>query len=542
MKTLFFKDPNNLIPDITKDLKSRREITDGIEPKFWISYKKNEYLFKHDFQNNNILFGEVFVSALCHELGIKCVEASFAKCKFDNRFITGALIASYNDEDVVENISLSRVRQAVQVGMETKTPGSYSPDEILADLNVFAGDKCEIVDSVRQDLVVMALFDYLTSQVDRHRNNIEFLVRKTSERLELSVAPMFDNGRCFGFADIFNNDKRKAITGRNNILIMDQDYNKSVGDLFNYANGIAKEMTTNPHLRQLFDRIKQLDMETFLDDFMQATGESVDEVTQYNIVATWKHKIQNVENAIKNLPEVQAKIEIEHEKRRRAQVKLEVVDSYLNYYYDKVNGVCKNSFFEYEIQEIEYVDQFKAWRVMKTQTVKTIDDYPLLKPRCSGDEKAFYLGRIRKEREKRESEILDFKNKFLTPNYLELEMLQQKKENRLKFELQHKGEYDDEIMSDMWRWSDECSQVYDDYQKKDDMLYYWIAYGDAYGKKPTLESLGVDTSKKYDEDVMKEYIDKHSLHTCLNYGAYCRWLDSVGLSEYAAQTNLDQKG
>ena len=56
--------------NITNKLKSRREIFDGIEPKFWISIDETEYLYKYNPDFEDVTFGEVFISALCKSLGI----------------------------------------------------------------------------------------------------------------------------------------------------------------------------------------------------------------------------------------------------------------------------------------------------------------------------------------------------------------------------------------------------------------------------------------------------------------------------------------
>lgn len=50
-----------------------------------------------------------------------------------------------------------------------------TPQNILEDLQNYLKDKnCDIDESVLQDLKVMALFDYVTAQVDRHEKMLSF--------------------------------------------------------------------------------------------------------------------------------------------------------------------------------------------------------------------------------------------------------------------------------------------------------------------------------------------------------------------------------
>ena len=95
--------------NITNKLKSRREIFDGIEPKFWISIDETEYLYKYNPDFEDITFGEVFISALCKSLGIKCVDASFAYGTVGGKKTKGCLVKSYIEKDIYETIPLMRV-------------------------------------------------------------------------------------------------------------------------------------------------------------------------------------------------------------------------------------------------------------------------------------------------------------------------------------------------------------------------------------------------------------------------------------------------
>lgn len=525
------------MPDISRSIKTRRENCEGIEPKFWVRYGDEDFLFKHDTELNNVLFGEVFVSALCRELGIKCVETIFATCKFPGRLVKGSLSKSYIDQDVVENISLSRVQQATG-DVRSENNGGFSPDGILENLKKFVTDTCVIEDTVRQDLVVMAFFDYLTAQVDRHGKNIEFLVRKTNGQLRLSVAPMFDNGRCFGLSHVLTKDKKRIVTGDLNILNMKEDFNRRSNPFLNQSFGIAIEMEQNPELRELFERVKSFDISVFLRDFLDATGEKLTQTDEYKIVETWKHKVQNIESAVERYPTEKNNIEAMLEMRHREKFAISIPNFYLNYYYDVRAGECEYPLVEYERQKNEYVEQCKAWKNLETNTLKPLSDYPLLTPRCSNEKKAYYLRCIKYEREDREVEMEAFEREFLVPDYLELELLQNNKNGRILFEKKNKDIVEHEKLEEMWNSSHEKRQIVKEYSAKLNIIQNWIAYGEAYCPKPTLKTLGVDPSKKYDKDVVVEYIDNHASRHCNNKEAYESWLKSVGMLDYAKQKKL----
>ena len=88
--------------NITNKLKSRREIFDGIEPKFWIVIDGVDYLYKYNPDFVDVTFGEVFVSALCQALGIKCVDSTFACGTVRGDKTKGCLVKSYIEKDIYE--------------------------------------------------------------------------------------------------------------------------------------------------------------------------------------------------------------------------------------------------------------------------------------------------------------------------------------------------------------------------------------------------------------------------------------------------------
>ena len=221
--------------NITNKLKSRREIFDGIEPKFWIVIDGVDYLYKYNPDFVDVTFGEVFVSALCKALGIKCVDSTFACGTVRGDETKGCLVKSYIEKDIYETIPLMRVTNKLNDAWDTIDDDymkECTPQNILEDLQNYLKDKnCDIDESVLQDLKVMALFDYVTAQVDRHEKNVEFLVTKHDGQLCLRLAPMFDNGRCFGFASSkaldANRKTENFVTGQRAVLVMDQNLCKN---------------------------------------------------------------------------------------------------------------------------------------------------------------------------------------------------------------------------------------------------------------------------------------------------------------------------
>lgn len=504
----------------------------GAEPKNWVKLQddETEYLFKHDCQYESTVFGEVFISALCQELGVKCVDAFFGIGKTKNgKLNKGCLIKSYRDEDVREVISYYRVRGALQLDWTIQKNGArrkYTPDNIVEDVKKFVGDKCVVDNSVRQDLAVMALFDYLTAQLDRHAQNIEFLTYKKDGQLHLRLAPMFDNGRCFSFADEMTSTVMEQVARRNPILVMDQYLCEKDDALCGNVYGIAKELESNQELQNLFDKIAKFDIEYFLASFMSQTGEKIDEGNSddnfYVVVQTWKRNVENIQLAIKNLqdPTFRSYVLNNAELRRREDVALlqpQETFFYENYYYDKKNGLSSTPLSEYMREDHDYKQQIEDWKNLKTDMLKSIDDFPLLKPRLQGIDMQNLMQEVRLKQHERRAMLWENQKSVYIPDYIALDYLQDIKNA--------KANQCDTI--DIGTKNDERRSHFD---KK---CHLWVLYGDDFGPMPTINDMRIDPNRKYDDDVIESYIRRCEAFKQHNGPKYNAWLASVGKVEYA---------
>lgn len=511
--------------NITNKLKSRREIFDGIEPKFWISIDETEYLYKYNPDFEDITFGEVFISALCKSLGIKCVDASFAYGTVGGKKTKGCLVKSYIDDNIFENISLMRITDKLQEKWSILTNDctrESTPDNICEDLtNYLKGKNCEIDSGVLQDLKVMALFDYVTAQIDRHGKNIEFLVTKRDGKLVIKLAPMFDNGRCFGFASSTaldaNRKTENFVTGQSSVLVMDQNLCKNDNSVCGCDYGIAKELLHNPELNALFQKMTKFDIRRFLHDFMEETGERISVLREAQVVETWAHKIEKIKHAMEQYksPEIRDQIKIEIERNRRAEFihknSLYQTDFYINFYYDKLNKKCKNPLSDYLKQDEDYRMQLKKWENLEIDELKSFDDYSLLKKRCNENEKKYFMQKIIEDRFDRKREAREYKRNELVPDFFTLERLQLIKDIRSGKSDRNETEILEEL-----------------FQKKVNFsrrLRDWVAYGDDLLKKPTFEDYGIDTKKKYDEAVVRKYIVDFEMEGHEPCDKYDRWIE-----------------
>ena len=521
---------NNKPYNITNKLKTRREICDGIEPKFWLFIDGSEYLYKYNPDFEDATFGEVFVSALCKRLGVKCVDAKFAYGTVHGEKTKGCLIKSYIDEDICENISLMRITDKLQEPWDIANNDctrESTPSNILEDLtNYLKGKNCEIDPSVLQDLKVMALFDYVTAQIDRHEKNIEFLVTKKDGALCISLAPMYDNGRCFGFVTLnvsgAERERVNYVTGGRSVLVMDQDLCKSDGSVCDCSFGIAKELAQNHELLDLFNKMADFDIQNFITSFMNDTNEHITTLRERQVVDTWNHRINKIKRALEQYadPKIRQQIEINIEKNRRAEFiyknNLYETDFHLNYYFDKSHS-CARPLFEYLKQDEEYRSQIEDWENMRTNELKTVEDYPLLKNRCDLQYKKKYLQKINQDQFERKIEAREYKNQ--EPDYFELEKLQ-----RLKNICLGKSNEKPEVVFD------EISKKKVSFHK---LLRDWVTYGDELLQKPKHEDVGIDTAKQYDDAVVEKYIMNHEMQGRIVRESYQTWLQKVGKADFA---------
>ena len=517
---------NNKPYNITNKLKTRREIFDGIEPKFWISIDGTEYLYKYNPDFEDVTFGEVFISALCKSLGVKCVDASFAYGTVVGEKTKGCLVKSYIDDNTYETISLMRITNKLQEKWSISNNDftrESTPDNIYEDLtNYLKGKNCEIDSSILQDLKVMALFDYVTAQIDRHEKNIEFLVTKKDGKLNLKLAPMYDNGRCFGFvfSNGFEKKKNRAnyVTGERAVLVMDQNLCKNDNSVCDCSFGIAKELSENPELYALFQKMEKFDIQSFITNFMEETGEYVSSLREAQVVDTWRHRIEKINHAMQEYsePKVRQKIARQVEQKRRAEYirknDLYETDFFVNLYFDKANDSKTQPLSEYLKQDEEYRLQLEKWENLEIDELKSVENYSLLKKRCDESEKKHLMDKIIEDRFDRKREAREYKRNELIPDFFALERLQLVKDIR-------SGKLDKNETEVL----EELSQKRIKFSRR---LRDWVTYGDDLCKKPTFEDYGIDTTKKYDDAVITKYIVDFEMQGHEQCDKYDRWVEN----------------
>lgn len=82
---------------------------------------------------------------------------------------------------------------------------------------------------------------------------------------------------------------------------MDQNLCLNDNSICDCAFGIAKELSENPELYALFQRMENFDIQTFITSFMEETGEYVSSLREAQVVDTWKHRIEKSITPCKNI-------------------------------------------------------------------------------------------------------------------------------------------------------------------------------------------------------------------------------------------------
>ena len=475
--------------DLNKYIKTAENVSKGVDPKFWVEIEGDKYLYKYydvEKYSDSCRRGqmrticEVFVSALCKKLGIDCVKASFGSATIDKYLtiggkktpvakqnIDGCLIKSYLTKDVVEAISLRDITMFVQrqkdaILLVNDPKSTYETAKFFCDKN-----KYTLADDTLQKLKAIALFDYVSGQTDRHDSNIEFLVYKKDGKKCVKLAPLFDNGRCFGYRRFPSYELPTPPI----MLFHMNKYCDSFEreELLSYVNGIACELANDKELFKLFEEIQKINIDETLEELSTVYGEKVpDDIAKF-ISYTWTDGIQSINEALVKISNqnIQEKIKFNVEAHRRkdyvSENKLLRYDNfYLQYRCAKQKGE-KNSFYDYFEQNQEFQKKVDDWIEMKCDELPNLEDYPLLCQKFSYRQKKAMQDWIEEERSERWRDI----DSYATTLY------------RKYF---GKSKKDGEIFAL--------------FQKK---RMNWVNYGDEWGERPTIE----DAIKEYEKQNKK---------------------------------------
>lgn len=487
--TLYGKLNMEKIVDINKYLKSAENVSIGVDPKFWVDIDGDKYLYKYydvEKYSDSCRRGqmrticEVFVSALCKKLGIDCVKASFGSATIDQYLtiggkktpvakqnIDGCLIKSYLTKDVVEAISLRDITMFVQrqkdaILIVNDPKSTYETAKFFCDKN-----KYTLADDTLQKLKAIALFDYVSGQTDRHDSNIEFLVYKKDGKKCVKLAPLFDNGRCFGYRRF---PSYELPTPPIMLFHMNKYCDSSEREeLLSCVNGVAYELANDKELFKLFEEIQKINIDETLEELATVYGEKVpDDIAKF-ISYTWTDGIQSINEALVKISNqnIQEKIKFNVEAHRRkdyvSENKLLRYDNfYLQYRCAKQKGETK-TFYDYFMQDREYRKKIDDWTSQKFDEMPKIEDFPLLCHQFSERQKDKMRDLIEEERSERWSEIKPYA------------VLVQKK---------YSGKNSKE-------WG-----IYDLFHEQQNK---WVDYGDEWGERPTIEGV----IKKYNKQTNK---------------------------------------
>lgn len=474
------------IVDINKYLKSAENVSIGVDPKFWVNIDGNKYLYKY-YEEEKFsdscrrgqmrTINEVLVGVLCKKLGIECVESSFGsaqigysvnfgnkKSSVEKKDTKGCLIKSFLTKDIVESISLNEITYFTQIKkgvflLVTDPISTYKTVKFFCEQKGYSLD-----DDLYKKLKAIALFDYVSGQTDRHDSNMEFLVYKKGGKKCVKLAPLFDNGRCFGYRSF----PSQEMPSPQIMLFQMNRYCDSAEreELLSYVNSIACELTKDKELFQLFEQIKKIDFNAVLKELAIDYGEEIPEDVAKFISYTWKDGIQSINEALVKISNqnIREKIEFSVEAHRRKDYVgennlLRYDNFYLQYRCAKQKGEA-GTFYDYFMQDRGYRKKIDDWTSQKIDETPKIEDFPLLCHQFSERQKDKMRDLIEEERSERWREI----NPYAAAIYNQYHPKNSKKE----------------------------MDIYDLFRKK---KFNWVDYGDEWGKRPTIE----DAIKEYDK-------------------------------------------
>lgn len=535
--------------DISFDTIDSADTVEGIEAKVWVNIDGCWHLYKYK-QCKQLDVGEVFVSKLCQELGLKCVKSRFAHGWVGDEETRGCLIESYRTPDVVEGFTLEVAKSSNSLSSSRE----YTPKYIVETLEKHVGDSCEIDKNILQELKEMALFDYLVVQIDRHDGNIEFLkCKKDDGSYVVKLAPMFDNGRCFDFINSNENEffdelslsAQDFVTGEMQCLIMDNIFNTDYGCYSDVCFGIAREILKNKELKELYIRLKNFDMGAFVDEFVEKTGAKINKMCKNRIVGTWKHRLAHIDNALKCWanPETREEINLTAKSRQRmfyAEDNNLPKDTnfYVLYLYNKSKG-SQVPLSKYMEQDRKYREQVQDWIDLKTDELKKKNDFPLLrKGDMTRKEAKKILKMIDKQKEARSLQRAKFSSKLretLEPEVCLLDLYQELRNIKLGKSTK--------TVDEAYAEFEEANQNHVDTIR--DFVDKWVEYGDDFCSNPKLSDLGIDANKEYDEEVFEQYIQEHEkISGGKNSKSYLEWLEQIDMADYAEiyRNSLGERG
>lgn len=309
--------------------------TSGISIKFedkWFILPKGLALFKSDdlsYSKKDLLaINEVICSELAKKLNVKCADYDFAHfVDSENKevilgVVSYSFIKDFNNEKI---IPLSVLYEKFSAYLVDDIISFDEADNTISNISTIL-DTREIKshfefskNDILFDLFKIKVFDYLTSNTDRHPNNLCMFVKRNDDGKDhLSVVPMFDNERTFNeYQHEFWNSKQHL-----------SDFLDGTGyyflERFHCFNGVNEASYYNKHLGVEYvaklnakDIILYSNKNKVYRDFLNATLNKIKKINIKNILSykgvvlngsltswykSWiDYKIQIMEDLIKEL-------------------------------------------------------------------------------------------------------------------------------------------------------------------------------------------------------------------------------------------------
>ncbi len=320
------------------------EETRGKREKFWIgglySNRKRDFLVKIDRNETSCeSFGEVLFSELCKMVNFPCVNYHLVKVENEYGEITdGVACENYNtsDKDMeISGFNLGHTYSFLQYDNQNgkKIDPQNNIDFYLKAIKYLGPDiQEENLTIIRNDMLKLALMDFLTLQGDRHWYNISFSMNCLFGENSLSLTKAYDNGSCFllnrGIKKI--QDYSEQFLRCKNIGNLIEDYTltkmpllgistttskldeekdgmkvligtRSKEDYLNFKKELAHEILTNPEIYNFYIKLKQnLNVKQAVDN-LNKKGDIIPECVSNVASIILKSKFSTLDKTIKNL-------------------------------------------------------------------------------------------------------------------------------------------------------------------------------------------------------------------------------------------------
>lgn len=313
----------------------------GANSKVWITNAMDSnysfethysYLFKTSFRRNISKdvnarnFGEVFAYKIEKALNLPHVPYFF--CCFENinnQKYYGTLCPTFKSSILDVEITGLDLHNQYRKKTQDESVEINCVYTYVKQLQAVYGGRitCEQIEDVKQAMLKIALFDYVTCQTDRHWKNMGFLIPNGTDLSKFATIPLYDNEKCFIFnkslswIEKFANDLQKSNKSLEKMIVplIDQldrvprlgirtsttivsDYDTLLPKRANegedsctivFTRELAQEIHDNEELRNFYSRVKNLDIKETLKD------EDAPEFLQTFACAIWDLRIAQLD-------------------------------------------------------------------------------------------------------------------------------------------------------------------------------------------------------------------------------------------------------